>query len=109
MSDLKLRAMQTLSRLRDEKTLTEDDFELLIPVIERLVSKLSDTDRIKFQHVFGGYVVGSMLLSESLGLKYIQYLLLGTEVSCLHLTSGPALPKESLGPEARSKEAVAAI
>ena len=75
MSDLKAKAMRTLARLREEQGLTGEDFELLISVTESLVAKLSVGERIPFQHVFGGYVIGSTLVSETVGLKYIQYLL----------------------------------
>ena len=116
MADLKAQAMRTLGRLREERArvreewdLTDEDFELLISVTENLVSKLSAEERIRFQHVFGGYVIGNTLVSETIGLKYIQYLLQEGVLSCLHLTAGSPLPPGVTSAEGKEAAAMAVI
>lgn len=107
MRDLKAQAMRTLERLRSREKLTNEDYELLIPVTEILVEKLSAEDRVRFQHVFGSYIVRNTVMPECIGLQYIQYLLQRREVDCLHLTSGAPLPRDVVGPEGQEAELLA--
>jgi len=109
MSELRAKATRTLSRLKEGLTLTADDYALLIPVTENILNKLNQGTRIRFQHVSGGYVIGDTSITESLGLKYIQYLLQSSPLSCLHMTSGPPLPTGVASQEGKQAEAMAVI
>ena len=118
MDDLVAKALRTLSRLKEGKDLAPEDFEFLIPMTESFVAKRSAGERIRFQHVFGGYVIGNTLVSESLGLKYAQYLVQKGSVprphrrggvSCLHLTSGSPLPPGASSAEGKESEDMAVI
>ena len=84
--------MRTLARLREGKDLDTESFELVTNVMESFVMKLTTGERIRFQHVFGGYVIGTIAVSESVGLKYLYDLLQAGVVSCLHLLSGRITP-----------------
>ena len=101
MSELKAKAMRTLARLREGKDLDTESFELVTNVMESFVMKLTTGERIRFQHVFGGYVIGTTAVSESVGLKYLYDLLQSGFVSCLHLVSGAPLP---LGAESQASK-----
>ena len=109
MDNLAKKVIAVLGRLKSREALINEDFALLIPVVENLAAKLTSDDRINFKHVCGGYVIGNTLVKEFIGFKYIQYILQRGSVECLELTAGPLLPVGAASAEGKEAAATAII